>query len=302
MEISKGSVLFTLIIVSSLICPRAKSQIQLFPESDPAFSPVMVSPVPGTLLACSKAGVAGEPASRKTASSDVLRGIILGRDLRDTLNEVAVEVFLLDQEGQIQRVFTGLAHSGKFSIPLLPASTHLLILRKKGYQSKSFLVEAAKTQEAQMFTLTGQQPSENPEEQLNRQKEEPLPPLLSSLEGEAMIDIGGLRSESNKMLAMMAMSASLQSPVAAGEFTERGAELSIPEPREEKNSGEALGQFEVTAATSFRQQATHQSAIILRFQSGDKVEVLEKTNHWWWRIRYKEQNGYVKARLLTPVP
>jgi len=59
-----------------------------------------------------------------------------------------------------------------------------------------------------------------------------------------------------------------------------------------------LESFFVTEPTSFRREATHKSGVILRFEAGDKVDLLEKTDRWWWKVKFKGSAGWVKAALL----
>ena len=50
--------------------------------------------------------------------------------------------------------------------------------------------------------------------------------------------------------------------------------------------------------TSLREGPSHETEVLLRFQSGDEVEILEKTDEFWWKARFDGQEGYVKAFLL----
>lgn len=61
---------------------------------------------------------------------------------------------------------------------------------------------------------------------------------------------------------------------------------------------EPLGAFYLTGATSFRSEATHLSESMLRFATGDKVILLEKTDKYWWKVRFKSKTGWVKAAKL----
>jgi len=58
--------------------------------------------------------------------------------------------------------------------------------------------------------------------------------------------------------------------------------------------------FALTEATSLREGPTHKTEVILRFRPGDQVELLEKHDRWWWRVRFEGRSGYVKAFLLVP--
>lgn len=65
-------------------------------------------------------------------------------------------------------------------------------------------------------------------------------------------------------------------------------------PQEE----EETKQFVLTARTSLRESATHESDVLTRFGPSEKVELLERTNKSWWKVRYQRQTGWVKAKLL----
>lgn len=60
------------------------------------------------------------------------------------------------------------------------------------------------------------------------------------------------------------------------------------------------GIHQLTGRTSLREKATHESAVLQRLAEGQRVEVLEKTNNWWWKVRCDGRLGYVKAQLLQP--
>ncbi len=62
-----------------------------------------------------------------------------------------------------------------------------------------------------------------------------------------------------------------------------------------------VGYYRLTQETSLRRGATHESAILLRFQPGDEVEVLEKSEKFWWKVRFQGKTGYVKSFLLKTV-
>lgn len=63
----------------------------------------------------------------------------------------------------------------------------------------------------------------------------------------------------------------------------------------------SIGAYKITEATSLREGPTHTTRILARFNSGDAVEVLEKTDEFWWKVRYKGKVGYAKAAALASV-
>lgn len=65
-----------------------------------------------------------------------------------------------------------------------------------------------------------------------------------------------------------------------------------------KKSNPASNIYQVTQATSLREGSHHTTNVLLRFNPGDQVEVLEKTDHWWWKVQYNGKIGYAKAALL----
>lgn len=50
--------------------------------------------------------------------------------------------------------------------------------------------------------------------------------------------------------------------------------------------------------TSLRAEATSSSAVLLRFAAGDEVELVDKTNKYWWKVIFNGTVGYVKAAKL----
>lgn len=50
--------------------------------------------------------------------------------------------------------------------------------------------------------------------------------------------------------------------------------------------------------TSLRAEATSSSAVLLRFSAGDEVELVDKTNKYWWKVIFNGKVGYVKAAKL----
>lgn len=80
------------------------------------------------------------------------------------------------------------------------------------------------------------------------------------------------------------------------ERDQAGREKDLALTMAEKNiAGE---QYLITTATSLRRDADSRSKVILRLQPGDRVEMLETTDQWWWKIRFKGKTGYAKALLM----
>lgn len=61
----------------------------------------------------------------------------------------------------------------------------------------------------------------------------------------------------------------------------------------------SLGTYSLTGSTSLRTGPDHSKSIILRFRTDDEVELLEKTNNYWWKVKYGDLEGFVKATYLV---
>lgn len=82
--------------------------------------------------------------------------------------------------------------------------------------------------------------------------------------------------------------------------TEPVAGTAAPKPVTAVTSGAttANGTHTLTAATSLRQEADGKAKVLLRFEPGDQVEVIDDSGEWWWQANFKGKTGWVKRRLL----
>ena len=56
----------------------------------------------------------------------------------------------------------------------------------------------------------------------------------------------------------------------------------------------------VETATSLRETPDSKAPVLLRLPAQGRVEVLEKSEKYWWKVRYKDKTGWAKAALLNP--
>lgn len=59
-----------------------------------------------------------------------------------------------------------------------------------------------------------------------------------------------------------------------------------------------IGRYRMTGSTSLRYGPHHTEGVILRLREGDKISLLEKTDLHWWRVKYGDLEGFVKASYL----
>ncbi|MCB0706509.1 MAG: SH3 domain-containing protein [Saprospiraceae bacterium] len=67
-------------------------------------------------------------------------------------------------------------------------------------------------------------------------------------------------------------------------------------PEEPLNS---LGTYRLSESTGMHSGPNQESENITRLRTGFEVELLERTNKYWWKIRYKGNVGYAKAAKLV---
>ena len=60
----------------------------------------------------------------------------------------------------------------------------------------------------------------------------------------------------------------------------------------------SIGNYKLTDITSLRIKPDSQSSVILRFNVGDNVEVINSSDEWWWEVIHNGKRGWVKRRLL----
>jgi hypothetical protein len=72
----------------------------------------------------------------------------------------------------------------------------------------------------------------------------------------------------------------------------------VEEPQEEPESVEGPV-YILLEATSLRSQPTHKSEVVLRFDPGDEVILLEETSKWWWKVYFAGTTGWVKSAKLV---
>jgi SH3-like domain-containing protein len=54
----------------------------------------------------------------------------------------------------------------------------------------------------------------------------------------------------------------------------------------------------VSKATSFRTGPDSKARVLLRFEPGDQVIVLDDSGEWWWKVSFDGKEGWVKRQLL----
>jgi len=216
------------------------------PASDRA--PVRVNPFAYDPAKTMPAPVAAPEAARFTQ----FQGRILDEQTRSPLEDCILELFFIDENGEVQRTYSGRLRNAAFSLPMFRGFEHIALLRRQGYEAKAFYLGTMMEDRQHDFLLLASQFTHSP--------------------------IKGTPISSGQT----------QMPPSPAE-----EEVMAPKP--------PIGYFQVIQATSLRATASHRSEILFRFQAGNEVEVLEKTEKFWWKVRYLGKTGYIKSFLLKNV-
>ena len=99
----------------------------------------------------------GDPLKEPLATVD-LKAKVLDQHSGEQLKDIALEVFIISEQGQNRHAFAGTAASGRFSLPLFKDLSHLLIIRRAGYHPLSVLIEGSSADVEKTFYLISRRP------------------------------------------------------------------------------------------------------------------------------------------------
>jgi len=194
----------------------------------------------------------------------------------EVVKGISVDAYRINAQGEKELAYTRGFYNGKLSVPIERGASYQIIVNRYGYQTKEVVLENGR---------------------------------FRVLEGEVQRDFA-LQPQTGSATPGTSTPA-VESGIATPR-EEKTSKIETPEePRRESpeehspipyraEPAPGYGTYQLTAATSFRKGPHHTHRVFLRFAPGDQVEVLEKTDKWWWKVRFRGQVGYVKAQLLTP--
>ncbi len=85
-------------------------------------------------------------------------GRILDDQTQAVLDETILELFFLDENGEVQRTYTGRVATGTFDLPLFRGYEHIALLRRQGYQPRAVYLGPIKEDRRADFSLSADQP------------------------------------------------------------------------------------------------------------------------------------------------
>lgn len=241
------------------------------------------------------------PEEVPVSSQFTFAGTAYEEDTNDPLRGISVEAYRIDSSGQKVLAYTGSFYNGRIELPLQRGYSHQVIISKPAYQAAEFLIEASRTRKSNRiekdFTLRpGTMESTAP---VNAAPPEPAPEVPGNSENAD--DVAGNENEEVNNSATLSQPADVipSMPLSPPHFSgEREAEAGEEKLEGNKPTEPTFGFYRLLDKTSLRQGPTHTTDVLLRFDIGDQVDILEKTNKYWWKARYRNRIGYVKAHLL----
>lgn len=190
------------------------------------------------------------------------------------------EVFTMDADGQRSLLLIGSVMNGKLSVELAVDQMHVLKLTAKGYQDQEVVLRKVGSQQSQQeiqkgIRLVPEPPASTTPKPIYEEQE---PVTVPKPEPK-------VRPEPTPPAREVTPSKPVEKPAETTEAPPSPSERILP-------------RFMLSKSTSLRKEATHESGVILRLRTGDQVEVLEKTNRFWWKVRFGQQVGFAKASLM----
>lgn len=67
----------------------------------------------------------------------------------------------------------------------------------------------------------------------------------------------------------------------------------------EQTASKVIGTANVKTATSLRETPAQNAAVLIKIPADSLVEILEKTNEQWWKVKYWKRVGYVNVAALS---
>ena len=83
--------------------------------------------------------------------------------------------------------------------------------------------------------------------------------------------------------------------------TDNNTTAANPKPAETPASPPApvKDMYKCTSEVSMRLAAAPTARVLMKIMQGESVEVLEKTNADWWKIKYRDDTGYALSKTLS---
>lgn len=213
-------------------------------------------------------------------------GTVVNDETDEPVDAVYVDVYVIGPDERRELIHTSRYPGHTFNVPLFQSELqHEISVGGHGYkrQSLSFRANIARLEHEfrmsdGLWTVKDPQPLLRPEAPQSHMVSNRI-----SSTPEVQMEEPVLEPEAEEELSM-------------------GASAPEDEVAEETMAATNVeGTFEIIQRTSLRSEPDAQARVMKRLAVGTNLELLEKTDKWWWKMKLGDQVGYVKQRLLTGV-
>ncbi len=242
------------------------------------------------------------------------RAVVLSSDRTTEVDRLTIDVYQRFESGSLEKVYTTKVKKNTFTLALDPDAEYYIWLKSEGYEDNRFKLErnpdTGKLPNQQTIYMApegteGKPPAPVPvpedktpkldvpeeneaKEELENQAEE-LIPTEKKEEAEEMIE--------ENIPEKQDIPQEIEENTAQPEIEEPV----VPEPKPETPSTPDANigdQLTVTSATILQDVPNESGKSLARFFPGDKVELIEKTSKKWWKVSFKNKEGWVQAAFL----
>jgi len=57
--------------------------------------------------------------------------------------------------------------------------------------------------------------------------------------------------------------------------------------------------FEINSDVNLRKGPDNKKKVLTTVPAGQTIEMLEETNQWWWKVKYKGKTGYIASSFIS---
>jgi hypothetical protein len=264
--------------------------------------------------AVSNAPVSPNPvAQAKAVNVYELQTSFLDAETNELVDAAYVDIYRLDGQGNKILVRTGRYDKGQMAVLLNTSeSMHELYASVYGYEpisllftpsaggslEPSYLLEKSESEET---VATASAVDEIAEVEIdNPVQENDDMPLVSSSNPDSVEE--EVSSTPAPIMEEEPVATATSPATAPGTGTKPQVQVTTP-VRKNRTYRESIpkGEFFITQKTSLRSHPDSQSDVLRRLAVGTELELLDKTNEYWWLVSCRGQEGWVKAHLLRPL-
>lgn len=211
-------------------------------------------------------------------------GTVVDDETDEPLDAIYVDIYVLDTADNRELIHTSRYPGHTFNVPLYQNNLdHEISVGGHGYKRQTLQFKADRDLLIYEFRMSdGYWTPQEPEALTTKSGAS----VLASLKEEQDAEIPG----SQKERIDESLTADIEEELSSNTV-----------PVESMAATKIEGTFEIIQRTSLRSEPDPQARVMKRLAVGTELELLEKTDRYWWKMKLNGQIGYVKQRLLVSV-